>query len=212
MLPVTGLSDKPNRRFNHGTSHAPIVPAMDLIPSKLPQRRVITAIVPDPPPANAVEEDDSPFALKGSRVFSGNGRAMFVGIVAGAILISALGFSYRRHEQAKRAAMTAPRLFTVATHKSLTTQPGNSPPAPVVVHMSDLVHVTAIALGHPRLAVINGRAVAEGDWVTVHGPNRAIAVTLRVLKIADGRVDLTEGTQTISAQLEIAKPIRREQN
>jgi hypothetical protein len=67
-------------------------------------------------------------------------------------------------------------------------------------------------LGHPRLAVINGRAVAEGDWITLHGPNRAVAVTLRVLKIADGRVDLTDGTQTISAQLEIAKPIRREQN
>jgi hypothetical protein len=190
-----------------------LLPAMDLIPSKLPQRRVITSIVPDLPPADSVEsEDDSPFALKGSRVFSGNGRAMFMGILAGAVLISAIGFGYARHERAKRAAMTAPRLFTVATHKSLTTQPGNSTPAPVVVQVSDLIHVSAIALGHPRLAVINGRAVAEGDWVTVHGPNRAIAVTLRVLKIADGRVDLTDGTQTISAQLEIAKPIRREQN
>jgi hypothetical protein len=189
-----------------------LLPAMDLLPSKLPERRVITSIVPDPAPADSVEETDSPFALKGSRVFSGNGRAMFMGILAGSVLISAIGFGYKRHEQAKRSAMTVPRLFTVATHKSLTTQPGNNPPAPVVVQISDLIHVSAIALGHPRLAVINGRAVAEGDWVTVHGPNRAIAVTLRVLKIADGRVDLTDGTQTISAQLEIAKPIRREQN
>jgi hypothetical protein len=186
---------------------------MDLIPSKLPPRRLLTSLEPDPPPVDCEADADSPFALKGANIFSGNGRAVFVGILAGAILICVVGFGYVRHEREKREAMTVPRLFTFAKHKSLTTPPGKSTPAPVVVKLnSDLIHVSAIALGHPRLAVINGRSVAEGDWITVHGPTRAVTMTLRVLKIADGRIELTDGTQIISVELEIAKPIRREQN
>lgn len=186
---------------------------MDLIPSKLPPTRLLTSIEPDPPPVDCETDDDSAFALKGARIFSGNGRAVFVGILAGAILLSVVGFGYVRHERAKREAMDVPRVFTGAKHMALTTPPGNSAPAPVVVKLDvDLIHVSAIALGHPRLAVINGRSVAEGDWITVHAPTRAVTMTLRVVKIADGRIDLTDGTRIISAQLEIAKPVRREQN
>ena len=77
----------------------------------------------------------------------------------------------------------------------------------MVVQLStDVIRVTAIALGHPRLAVINGRSVTEGDTVTVHTPNHAVAVTLRVVKIADGRIDLTDGTQTVSARLVVPTP------
>src|SRR5205823_13666712 len=78
-----------------------------------------------------------------------------------------------------------------------------TPPAPIVVQISlDLLHVTAISLGHPRLAVINGEQVAEGDRITVHTPAASVAVTLQIVRIADSRIDLTDGTQVITAQLE----------
>jgi hypothetical protein len=79
-----------------------------------------------------------------------------------------------------------------------------SHPEPIVIQISaDLIHVTAISLGHPRLATINGRTIAEGDYVTVHPPTANVAVTLRVLKISDGRIELSNGPQLITARLEI---------
>jgi hypothetical protein len=84
---------------------------------------------------------------------------------------------------------------------------GNHPPtAPsnIVVQLSsDQIQVTAIALGHPKLAVINGKQVAEGDTVTVHTPSRSVAVTLRVLDISDREVKLSDGTQVLTAHLSV---------
>jgi hypothetical protein len=71
---------------------------------------------------------------------------------------------------------------------------------------ADLLHISAIVLGHPRLAVINGRTVAEGDTILVHIPTRAVAVTLRVLKISEGQVKLSDGTQVIVVRLNIPSP------
>jgi hypothetical protein len=180
---------------------------MELIPSKLPERR-LSSLVPDPGQTGSVgEQIDSPFQLQGSRVFSGNGRAIFIGLLGGAFLISAAGYGFARHERAKREAMAVPKLFNVVTHTVSGSPHTVTTPAPVVVQLNaDVIRVSAIALGHPRLAVINGRSVAEGDTLTVHTPNRAVAVTLRVLKIADGRIDLTDGTQTISARLAVPTP------
>ncbi len=185
---------------------------MELIPSKLPERRVITSLEAAPSSTEPLgAEDESPFTLKGSQVFSANGRAIFIGMLVGAVLISLGGFAYVKREREKRQAMEVPRRFTSAIDKAITTTSGNTAPAPMIVNISDSIHVSAIALGHPRLAVINGRAVAEGDWITVHTPTRAVTVKLRVLKIADGGIELTDGTQIIRAQLEIATPTPREQ-
>lgn len=75
-------------------------------------------------------------------------------------------------------------------------------PSPIMVQVSsDVVQVTSIALGHPRLAVINGKQVAEGDTIVVHTPIRAIAVTLRVIEITDGQVKLNDGAQVITVRL-----------
>jgi hypothetical protein len=68
--------------------------------------------------------------------------------------------------------------------------------------------VTAIALGHPRLAVINNKPVTEGDTIVVHAPTRSVALTLRVVKISDGRIDFSDGTQVFSAQLTVVPPTR----
>jgi hypothetical protein len=79
-----------------------------------------------------------------------------------------------------------------------------SRPEPIVIQISaDVLHVTAISLGHPRLATINGRNVAEGEYLTIHTPTANVAVTLRVLKISDGRIDLSNGPQLIIARLEL---------
>lgn len=71
---------------------------------------------------------------------------------------------------------------------------------------ADLIHVTAISLGHPRLAIINGQQVAEGDRITVHTPTASVALSLKVLRIGDGRIDLSDGTQEITARLEFPGP------
>jgi hypothetical protein len=180
---------------------------MELIPSKLPERR-LSSIAPEPPGLDDREQGaDSPFQLRGSYFFSGNGRAIFIGLLAGAVLISGAGYAFVRHERAKREEMAVPRLLNVITHTVSGSAHTVTTPAPVLVQLNaDVIRVTAIALGHPRLAVINGRAVAEGDTLTVHTPVRSVAVTLRVIRIADGRVELSDGTQTIHARLAVPTP------
>ncbi|HEY6111575.1 MAG TPA: hypothetical protein VIV62_03555 [Chthoniobacterales bacterium] len=179
---------------------------MELIPSKLPAPRLLTSLEPEPSESKA-DETDSQFQLRGSRLFTGNGRAIFVGLIAGAILISVGSYIFVRHERAQREEMALPKLLNVVTHTVSGSPHTVTPPAPVIVEFnSDIVRVTAIALGHPRLAVINGRAAAEGDTITVHTPVHSVAVTLRVVRIADGRVELTDGTQTIHARLAVPAP------
>jgi len=180
---------------------------VELIPSKLPERR-LSSIAPEPAGLEDREEGaDSPFQLRGSQFLSGNGRAIFIGLFAGGILISAAGYAFVRHERAQREATSAPRLLNVVTHAVSGSPHTITTPAPVVVQINpEVIRVTAIALGHPRLAVINGRALAEGDSITVHTPMHSVAVTLRVVRIADGRVELTDGTQTLHARLALMTP------
>jgi hypothetical protein len=165
-----------------------------------PTPRLLSTVVPDiqvKPPERAGMRS----RLKGVSLFSGNGRAIFLGLLAGAILICTVGIVYRRQQAARQHAEEERRMVAVST-KSI------SRPEPIVIQISaDVIHVTAISLGHPRLATINGRTVAEGEYVTVHTPTANVAVTLRVLKISDGRIDLSNGPQLISARLEISPPL-----
>lgn len=135
--------------------------------------------------------------LKGVSLFTGNGRAIFLGLVAGAVFICVVSFLYRRQQVARQHAEEARRMVAVSTQSV-------SRPEPIVIQISaDLIHVTAISLGHPRLATINGRTVAEGEFLTVHTPTANVAVTLRVSKISDGRIELSNGPQLITARLEV---------
>jgi hypothetical protein len=71
---------------------------------------------------------------------------------------------------------------------------------PAVKISSDMVHVTAISLGQTRLAIINGKQLAEGNELVTP------AARLRIVKISDGQVQLSSGTQVLTAPLETSKP------
>ena len=153
---------------------------MRVISQTTPTPRLLHSVVPELRESKA-ERIGGRFRLKGASLFTGNGRAIFLGIVLGAAVLSAIGISYTRYQSARRQEEAHRKLLTVAAHS----------------------HVTAISLGHPRLAIINGQQAAEGDQIVVHTPAASAAITLRILKILDGRVDLSDGTQLISLRLEI---------
>ena len=169
---------------------------MRLISKVTPTPRLLSTVVPDLR-EKAPERSNMRSRLKSVSLFTGNGRAIFLGLIAGAILICGIGVLYKRHQAIRRQTEEERMLLAVSTQSI-------SPPDPIVIKISgDLIHVSAISLGHPRLAIINGRSVAEGEFITIHTPTANIAVTLRVLKISDGRIDLSDGTQVITARLEI---------
>lgn len=67
----------------------------------------------------------------------------------------------------------------------------------------DLIHVTSIALGTPRLAIVNGKRLAEEDWLVVKTPLGEASV--RVISIQDGFVRFKHGGNTIEAKLQLAQ-------
>jgi len=98
--------------------------------------------------------------------------------------------------------------FIKARTRDLAAAPASAAsPAPIVIELSnDMVRVSAISLGHPRLAIINGKAVTEGDAVTLQAPKSSIGVTLRIVRIGDGSIDLSDGRKMFSARLTIPSP------
>lgn len=154
------------------------------------------------------------FALTGSRVFSGNGRVIVFGITAGVFLLLFAGFLFDRHQRSHGGQPLSFTKFIRARTHTISASPRELvPPAPVVVQIDEkLLHVSGIALGHPRLAVINGQSVTEGDSVKVSSANPTVTLLLRVLKIGDGRIDLTDGTQVITTRLFIPKLDRNKAN
>jgi hypothetical protein len=175
---------------------------MRLISRKTPAPRLLSTVVPElrerPPERVSMRS-----RLKSVSLFSGNGRAIFLGLILGAVLLSTISVVYVRRKAAQRHAEEEPKLVAVSTHSI-------SPPEPIVVRISaDLIHVSAISLGHPRLAIINGQLVGEGEHIVIHTPAASIAVSLRVLKIFDGQIVLSDGTQVITARLELSPALKR---
>ena len=177
--------------------------SMQVVPNQLPPERLISTM--DAQESGSIEDGtDSPFVLKGAGTMSGNSRWIFIGGIIGAILLSVGGIIYTRIGGQNGDRLGFPT-FIKARTQSLAAAPGSvATPAPIVIQLSaDMVRVSAIALGHPRLAVINGHTITEGDSVTLQAPNSALALILRVVKIGDGSIDLSDGKQRFSAQLTI---------
>lgn len=85
--------------------------------------------------------------------------------------------------------LLAVTLFWVAGCKK------SPPPAPVVKINPDAIQITAISLGKPKLAIVNGKQLGEGDEVV------AAATKLRLTKISDGEVEFSSGAQIVTARL-----------
>ena len=155
-----------------------------------PLPRLLTSVAPD----KSLEQADlSSSSHDGSKV-SSNGRAI-IGIALVALALSSIPFIYIRHQAKKDAPELAPGLIAVKI--------ANESTVPISASM---VHVTAISLGNPSLAIVNGKRVAEGELVSLHTSRPEVIVKLQVLKIADGRVDLTDGNQVLTAHQEAQAP------
>ena len=139
---------------------------------------------------------------------SGNSRWIFIGAMIGAMLLSIGGIIVTKYPDKNGDPLHFPT-FIKARTQSLAEPGSGVPPAPIVVQLSpEMVRVSAIALGHPRLAVINTKTVTEGDYVTLQAPNSGVGLVLRVVKIGDGSIELADGTKVFSAQLTIPSPAK----
>ena len=67
----------------------------------------------------------------------------------------------------------------------------------------DLIKVTSIALGNPRLTIVNGKRLAEEDWLVIKTPNGEASV--RVISIQDGFVRFKHGGNTIDSKLQLVQ-------
>ena len=130
---------------------------------------------------------------------SGRGRAILMGLLLGTLLIVGAGYLHQRHVAFVPDMSALSRKFmAVRTHSVLSSKRLQREKLNVDLGAESL-RVTSIALGHPRLAVINGQQVAEGDTLTVE--DGGVTVTLRVIDIADGRIELANGTHIITTLL-----------
>jgi hypothetical protein len=184
---------------------------MQLVPNRIPPERLICSMDAQENPADP-DVSDSPFVLKGAGMMSGSARWVFIGAMIGAVLLSIGGIIFGRHAMKESERFSFPTFIKARTHHLA--EPGSAePPAAIVIPVStDMVRVSAIALGHPRLAVINGKTVAEGENVTLQAPNASVALILRVVRIGDGSIDLSDGKKMFSAQLTIPSPPRPKAN
>lgn len=160
---------------------------MRVILNTSPQPRLTSSVVME----KSLDQDLSS-SFKSASYFSGKGRIILgIGLVMSVLLI--IAFVYSRQQANKSSAAMAPGLIAVETRGAGT--------VPIAAAM---IHVTAISLGDPPLAIVNGKGVAEGDEVPLHSSWPAVVVKLRVLKIGDGHIDLTDGTQVLSVPVEVS--------
>ena len=140
--------------------------------------------------------------LKRSDTFGGNGRAIFIGLLLGALVVSGTGYLRSTDDAGDTHLASVRKFFAVRTRSVLIRTVHRGDGAALRVHIDpSMLRVTAIALGHPRLAIINGKEVTEGDSITLNSPDGGISVTMRIVNIVEGRIELTDGTEIITAPL-----------
>ena len=172
---------------------------MQLVPDQRPRERLLVSMeVEESLPGDG---SDSPFVLKRRGAMSRTSRWLFIGAAIGALLLSVTGIVIHRYRDENGKPLSL-RTFIKARTSGL-------PATPVVVDLStDMVRVSAISLGHPRVAVINGNPVLEGESVTLQARNASVALILRVVKIGEGSIQFTDGKALYSAQITIRSPVQ----
>ena len=165
-------------------------------------RLLYTAALEAPPGSTPADGARVKSKLKRAGGFGGNGRAIFFGLLLGGLGVSAAGYVFTRFHPPDLQLEGVRRFLAVRTHKIAEHNSPADVGSLLKVQLSpELIRVTAIALGHPRLAIINGNEVMEGDTVTVKGYGGTVSVTLTVVKISEGKIDLTDGTRVITTRL-----------
>src|ERR1700704_2719869 len=101
---------------------------MRVISRKTPTPRLLSTVVPElregPPERMRMKS-----RLKGVSIFSGNGRAIFLGMIVGAVLISSISALYVRRLAGLRRAEEARKVLAVSPHRI-------SPAEPIIVKIS----------------------------------------------------------------------------
>ena len=179
---------------------------MRILPRQVPTPRLLTSLAPESKQEIVrVSPSAGKFSPHPTSFFAGNGRAILFGLLLGAAAFSTLGIVCSRHRAAAQYEEAQRKLVPAATHSVFSSQHPEATPLPIMIQVhADMIHVTAISLGHPRLAIVNNQQVTEGDLLTLPTTTASVALSLRVLKIGDGRIELSDGTQTIVARLELA--------
>jgi hypothetical protein len=173
---------------------------MQLIPNIKPAPRLLNTAAREAA-SSAANSKPSKHRLQRAGTFGGNGRAIFIGLLLGAVAVSAVGYLRSTDADGDTHLASVRKFFAVRT-RSVLVRTMDGAGAPLRVHIDpSMLRVTAIALGHPRLAIINGKEVAEGESITLNSANGGITVTMRVVNIVEGRIELTDGTQIITAPL-----------
>jgi hypothetical protein len=173
-----------------------------IIPNAGDSARLLNTVVPDVRTAPANDSQRASELKRGG--LWGNGVAIFIGLAAALLIVGGATWLHERHLAAARAAAMTPVMLAASTNSVSSSEEPLAAPAPITVQISaDHIRVSAISLGHPRLAVINGQQVSEGDFVTVHTPTVRVEVKLKVARIADGEIHLSDGSQTMVVRLSV---------
>jgi hypothetical protein len=179
---------------------------MQLVPDKMPRPRLLNSIDPDET-VSGTDSRGSVSLSKGTAAPSSNRRWFYIGIFGGGAALSIFALTFAQHAGNQGNRFDFPTFIKARTRDLAAAPASAASPAPIVIELSnDMVRVSAISLGHPRLAIINGKAVTEGDAVTLQAPKSPIGVTLRVVRIGDGSIDLSDGRKVFSARLTIPSP------
>jgi hypothetical protein len=164
---------------------------LHLVPDDKPRPRLFQEITETEPPAIAAPPIERPNFFSGRRV------ANAVGIVLALIILGG-GVAYwiERHRY--------PVVVTIALPDSRESPDSASDTFPPLVPIRpDMLQVTSIVLGKPRLAIVNGEPLGEGEWFRVKTPLGSANV--RVILIQDGLVRFKHGGQIIDVRLQTAQ-------
>src|SRR5688500_170018 len=113
---------------------------MRIISKSSPSPRLLNTVASNVA-KNKAEDPSGKFSLKTASLFSGNGRAIFVGIAVGAAIFAILGVTYTRHQSQKRQREAG------APAAAITTPNRAVSPGPSALLLTSQIQVSAISLG-----------------------------------------------------------------
>ena len=157
-----------------------------------PQRRLLQSAVTNPELQSAPGATDQGSGLSSAR------RIALIGGIILLFLLLAGGVLYWIQSERYPVVVTIGVPDRDASQDPLGKRAG-----PLVPVNPEMLHVSSIALGNPRLTIVNGKRLAEGDWLIVSTPVGPASV--RCIQIEDGIVRFRHGGETLSAKLHVVE-------